>query len=107
MARLYMIVTCMVLAASSALAQNRSADPNAGRDLALKTCARCHIVANGQAQSASDGVPSFAAISRRAETTEYRLRVFLAAPHGAMPDISLTTREIDDVTAYILGLSRQ
>jgi mono/diheme cytochrome c family protein len=36
-----------------------------------------------------------------------RLRTFLTAPHGAMPDLSLTTREIDDVTAYILSLPRQ
>lgn len=107
MARLYLIVTCALLAASSAHAQNRPADPDAGRALATRTCARCHIVADGQAQSAVDGVPSFAVISRRPENTQERLRAFLLVPHGAMPDFSLTTREINDVTAYILGLSRQ
>lgn len=107
MTRLYLIVTCMLLAAAPVFAQTRPADADVGRALALRACSGCHVVANGQAQPAVDGVPSFAAISRRPDATEYRLRVFLSAPHGAMPDIGLTAREIDDVTAYILGMPRQ
>lgn len=106
MARLYPIVICMLLTAGSAFAQNRPADPDSGRALALRTCVRCHVVADGQTHPAVDGAPSFASISRRPGNTELRLRVFLLAPHGAMPDFSLTTREIDDVAAYIAGMAR-
>lgn len=107
MARLYLIVTCLLLAAAPALAQNRPADPDAGRALALQTCARCHAVANEQKPSAVDGAPTFAEIARRPDTSEYRLRLFLSSPHGAMPNVALTTREIDDVTAYIMAKPRQ
>jgi len=34
-------------------------------------------------------------------TTADQLRGFLSHPHGAMPDLSLTREEVDDLIAYI------
>jgi hypothetical protein len=33
--------------------------------------------------------------------TADQLRAFLSRPHGAMPDLSLTRAEIDDLIGYI------
>jgi mono/diheme cytochrome c family protein len=37
-------------------------------------------------------------------TTALALRAFLRTPHQRMPDLHLTNQEIDDVSAYILGM---
>lgn len=102
--RFYLVALCLLLVAGPLGAQNRVGDVEAGRALALRTCARCHVVAEQQSQPAIDGVRPFAAIARNPAVTEQSLRVFLQTPHPPMPDFSLTRREIDDAISYILSL---
>ena len=40
----------------------------------------------------------------RPETTAASLQGFINAQHGRMPDFSLSVRDRNDLTAYILGL---
>lgn len=98
------LAICLVLAATQASAQSLIGDPVAGRVLASRACAECHLVANQQAGQANDGVPSFTSIARKRTTTELGLRVFLQTPHAPMPNLMLARREIDDVVSYILSL---
>lgn len=76
----------------------------AGAELASRWCAACHVVAPSGA--GTDAAPSFAAIARLRSTED--IRSFLAKPHARpMRGFTLTTREIEDVTAYIETLEQR
>lgn len=84
-----------------------------GRELALKVCAACHVVAPSQELSPllNPPAPAFAEIAKRAEVTRASLRHFVATTHWdektlplTMPNPSLTDSQIADVAAYILSL---
>jgi cytochrome c len=81
-----------------------AADPASGGALAQQWCISCHVLPGNPHQSAPQGPPSFRDIAR--DKTPDQLRVFLIRPHGAMPQLSLSRSEIDDVVAYIETLRR-
>jgi mono/diheme cytochrome c family protein len=91
------------LAASPALA----GDPDAGRALAERWCANCHVVEASQRDATANGAPTFTAVARMPSTTEVSLKVFLLTPHDRMPDLHLTNAERDNVVSYILSLRPQ
>jgi mono/diheme cytochrome c family protein len=73
-----------------------------GSDIAARWCAACHVVSPSGA--GTDAAPSFASIARQRDRDF--LKGFLAQPHAKpMRGFSLTTREIDDVVAYIGSLN--
>ena len=76
------------------------ADAIKGGQLAQQWCASCHIIGDSPAISVQQSPPSFRAIAHGGITDE-QLRAFLSHPHGAMPDLSLTRAEIDDLIGYI------
>ena len=78
----------------------------AGRDVALRWCASCHLVDPHAQRESNDAAPSFAAIAATKTTTRTTLLTFLAAPHGQMQDYQLSRDEIANVSAYILSLRR-
>ena len=101
------------LAMGAASAQEPKADPvAAGRDIALKICANCHVVAGdrGSAPLLSPPAPSFADIAARPTTNEAFLRDFLGKPHGEarrsskMPAFTLGEFQIAPLVAYIESL---
>ncbi len=67
------------------------ADAAAGEQLAKRWCATCHIVGGGAQQSVPQGPPTFHSIAESGKTPD-QLRAFLTKPHGAMPDLALTSR---------------
>ena len=76
------------------------ADVSEGERLARQWCANCHVIdGTGPSSSLPQGPPSFGVIAGHLNPAE--LRAFLTRPHGAMPDLSLTRAEIDDLIAYI------
>lgn len=78
--------------------------PDAGAELAARWCAACHVVAPSGA--GTDAAPSFAAIAQSRSTAD--IRSFLAKPHARpMRGFTLTTREIEDVAAYIETLEQR
>ncbi len=110
----YLLVPALFAAAvAAAHAQPSQADSvAAGRDIALKICANCHVVASDQeaAPLLKPPAPSFAEIAARTETTEASLREFLADAHGAarrsskMPAFMLGEFQIAPLIAYLQSL---
>jgi mono/diheme cytochrome c family protein len=90
----------LLLGAGAARAQ----DVEAGHQLAATWCASCHQVEAKASGPVLDAVPSFASVAAMPSTTTLSLRVFLITPHPAMPNFTLSRREIADVSAYILSL---
>jgi cytochrome c len=91
------MLVSLVLAASTA--ERALADAAKGSQLAQQWCASCHVTGGTPAGNLQQGPPSFSTIAH-ARTAE-QLRAFLSHPHGAMPDLSLTRAEIDDLVGYI------
>jgi mono/diheme cytochrome c family protein len=89
------------LALLSALA-SAEGDPVIGRDLAVRWCASCHVVDGGQ--RIGDQAPPLRATTNDPAMTDDRLRGFLAKPHGGMPELTLSTAEIEHLIAYIRQL---
>jgi cytochrome c len=76
------------------------ADVSKGGQLARQWCASCHVIGDSPGSTVHEGPPSFRTIARSGTNAE-QLRSFLTHPHGAMPDLSLTRAEIDDLIGYI------
>jgi len=76
------------------------ADADNGAQLARQWCANCHVIGNNSAGPVPQGPPSFQMVAHSGLTVD-QLRAFLSHPHGAMPDLSLTRTEIDELIAYI------
>lgn len=74
-------------------------DAIAGRAIAERWCAGCHLI-DGAVETSDAAVP-LAAIARRPRYDSNALAAFLTVPHGGMPDLSLTQREIADLIAFI------
>jgi len=91
------VLLSLVLAAATARATR--ADATRGSQLARQWCASCHVTSGNPTGNVQQGPPSFHAIAD-ARTAD-QLRAFLSHPHGAMPDLSLTRQEIDDLVGYI------
>ena len=75
------------------------ADAAKGSHLAQQWCASCHVTSGSRTSNVQEGPPSFRTIA--GSRTADQLRAFLSHPHGAMPDLSLTRAEIDDLIGYI------
>jgi len=84
---------------TSVAAHPAGADASKGSQLARQWCTACHVTSERPTGNVQQGPPSFATIAR-ARTAD-QLRAFLSHPHGAMPDLSLTRAEIDDLVGYI------
>lgn len=101
----YLFLTALLLLAAGALAAGiPGGDITKGHALARAWCASCHAVETGNARAPFADVPSFAAIAREPTATSSGLHAFLSTPHGDMPDVKLTSAELDAVVAYILSL---
>ena len=89
-----------------AAAQQLPGDPAAGRAIAQRGCAQCHVIGESERQAAVNGVPTFIGLARDPSMNMARLQGFMQAPHPPMPDLALTRQEINNVTAYILSLRK-
>jgi len=81
-----------------------AADADAGLRLVRQWCVECHVVEPAQ-ESASDAAPPFESIALDPTKTPEGLRTWLADPHPPMPNLQLSTGEIDDILAYIQTLA--
>ena len=94
------LAACL-LALTAVPAAAQTPDPGRGRDVALRWCARCHVVAKDQKKPAIDAAPTFAEIAANPRMTRARLLAILGSPHSKMPTQVLTRRDIGDVISYI------
>ena len=92
-------VIAVTLVLATATVESALADAAKGSQLAQQWCASCHVTGGTPAANLQQGPPSFSTIAH-ARTAD-QLRAFLSHPHGAMPDLSLTRAEIDDLVGYI------
>lgn len=91
-----------VVALLSAITPAGAQDIDRGRDLALRWCVSCHVVAPDAA--GGDAGPAFAGVAARPGQTEQAIRNWLADPHPPMPDLNLSATEFNDLAAYIFSL---
>ncbi|MFG1392903.1 c-type cytochrome [Xanthobacter agilis] len=88
------------------LAWAAAGDAAAGKVLATRWCASCHVVSADQSTAQSDA-PSFRAIIRRTVDPSAEWIAFrLLAPHPLMPEVSLTQAQAADLSAYLQSLER-
>ena len=78
-----------------------------GAALSKTWCSACHVTGAQSQRSAADIAPPLAEIANNKKVSDARIRGVLNRPHGRMPTDALTTRQIEDVVAYILSLRRQ
>jgi len=96
-------VTVLALALALVLPGSKQAEGGDGGARAPREwCTGCHVVAVDG--GGSDGAPPFTLIANRADATPERLRAFLTAPHGRMPDFQLSRPYITDIVDYIWSL---
>ena len=88
----------------------QAADAESGRSIADRWCTACHLTSDSNADSrvvrGTDAVPTLASIARDPNRSPNWLRQWLTFPHPPMPDLNLSRSEIDDVVAYLQGMSR-
>jgi len=80
-----------------------SGEATEGAKTAQKWCAECHDISGA---TTSDKVPGWRHIANDPQRTPKTLRNFLIRPHGEMPQIALTQRQIDNLLAYIATLRK-
>ncbi len=94
----------LALAAMAGNAQAQTAkagDAVNGRILSLRWCASCHSL--GRNPSPKAAAPNFAWIKTRRSANQ--IRTFLFAPHGQMPRLDLSRRQINDAAAFIKSVN--
>ena len=99
----FFIAAALAAVSGPVLAQERG-NTKEGEMLAQMTCAQCHAVERHQLRSPNQHAPTFEAIARMRGISAMAIRVALRTSHREMPNLSLTTDEVDDVAAYILDL---
>jgi mono/diheme cytochrome c family protein len=96
-------LAAILLTTQSAAGAAASGNPGAGKELAERWCASCHLVSPEQATATTEA-PPFETIASASNGSFGWLEAFLADPHPPMPELSLTRDEIRDLTSYIASL---
>ena len=86
-------------------AADDGAGATSGRRIAEMWCAQCHAIDAGVTVSPRPPAPRFWVLSRDPAATSTAIRVLLQTPHKTMPNIRFSPQEVDDLIAYIRGLS--
>lgn len=93
----------IALPASASQAQEMGSRSQ-GLALAREICAPCHAILKGGDTSPDPSAPSFEVIAAVPGMTSTALAVALRTSHETMPNIILDDRELQNLSAYILGL---
>lgn len=95
------LLLSLALSFPALAARAQSGDARAGEELAARLCGICHLLDEAGSRAHPSAPPMRAAV--RGRSPEW-LGHFLFRPHGDMPELDLTTREIDDLVAYLTTL---
>lgn len=101
---LVLLLPSVALAAWGAMAAGVRVEVEGGHELARAWCTSCHAIEPGQIAGPFAEVPSFTEVARQSSTTASALNAFLTTPHGDMPDVKLTDRQLSDIVSYIMSL---
>lgn len=97
-------MTVFTLAMASAAAAQEAGDARKGQEYALKVCAECHGVRQGDPASPRIGLATFRTIANTPGMTGTALAVWLRTPHKSMPNLVIEAEDRSNVIAYILSL---
>lgn len=98
------IVTALLLICTHAAANDKAKplpDATRGQQLAERLCVNCHATDNKTTPAPPADMPTFSEIANKNGQSAQNIRNTLIAPHAPMPEIPLTSSEIDDLIAYI------
>ncbi|MGH1420080.1 MAG: c-type cytochrome [Hyphomicrobiaceae bacterium] len=76
-------------------------DATRGQQLAERLCVNCHATADKTTPTQPADLPTFSEIANKNGQSAQHIRNILIAPHAPMPEIQLTSSEIEDLIAYI------
>jgi mono/diheme cytochrome c family protein len=79
-------------------------DVDAGREIAQRRCASCHVIAPHQGNEVAIA-PPFVTIARKNGFGVEMLAYSILEPHPRM-NLAITRREANDVAAYILSFAK-
>ena len=83
-------------------------DPDKGRQVAERWCARCHVVGHARRYAGIDSSPSFFLMHDKLDDYRERIATFQdRRPHVAQKLDDVAPADIEHLIAYIAGLSRQ
>ena len=97
------LIPTVILAAFAGAAPALAGDPIVGETWAKRWCAECHDITGA---TTSDRIPGWREVANDPARPPERIRAFLVRPHGEMPPLTLSTREIDNLVAYIESLRK-
>jgi cytochrome c len=99
------IAILIILVATTA--GGKAADPRAGEIFAVQNCSRCHAMGSSTVSN-HPKAPPFRRIVRKykIEDLEEGFAEGIVTGHNAMPEFTLTPREIDDLLAYMRRLKK-
>src|SRR5271165_154514 len=97
-------ITLTLAAAVSNVNAQAVGDPKEGLAVAQQVCAECHATVAGQDRSPNAQAPTFVNLAAIPGMTRTALLVALTTPHAGMPMFELTSKQRDDIIAYILSL---
>ncbi len=97
-------LTAFTAVAFSQTPPHHSPTAAAGRAIAQKFCAACHLTPDGPAKPVTVGIPSLSALANKPEQTPETITLRLISPPHPMPDMQLTRDEIADIIAYLATL---
>jgi mono/diheme cytochrome c family protein len=96
------VAAILVLSISAASAEEKPApSPEKGLELAQRFCQGCHLVEDKAGATIPVGVPTFRGIANRRGQTGQHITNVLIQPHAPMPDVRLTSEEIQHILAYL------
>jgi len=86
-------------------------DPVAGKKFAEVECGRCHVVDPLPGKAPPERIPGAAApfktMAFDPEMTVDKIRDSLRLPHGAMANVLVAEKDIDNIISYIVALRTQ
>jgi cytochrome c len=105
LAAIALAVTVIFVASSSG---GSAADPRAGEVFAVENCSRCHAI-GVSGVSPNQKAPPFRAVARKykLEDLEEGFAEGIVTGHNAMPEFTLSPRQIDDLLAHMRRLKRR
>ncbi len=114
------LVTAALTMAVLATGVRAEGDVKAGRAIAIKHCARCHVVGDYNRMGGIDSTPSFQMLARRAEFAERLQTFYQRRPHPVfvrVPGVprwsrqppyatpfTVTPKEIEHIIAFVRTL---
>ncbi|MFG1283946.1 c-type cytochrome [Xanthobacter autotrophicus] len=84
----------------------QAADAAAGRALAERWCATCHVVGEAPQSATSDAPPFTGIAARDGDISPAWLAFRLLVPHPQMPQVSLSRAQAADLSAYLATLKK-